>query len=293
MSGTDRLLSDLVGQVLASSMTTHDVERADGRILRVHDSGTGSIPVLWHHGSPQTGALLQPLVDAASARDIRFLSYGRPSYGGSTPNPGRSVGSAAADVEAIMDALEIERFATLGHSGGAMHVLACAALLPSRLLAAAPIAPLAPYSPANEHWFDGMSGGGPGLRAALLGRDAYVAWEASSEFDESSFTALDYEVLASEWSAMGDDVGLATAAGPEGMIDDDLAYVSPWGFEPASIRVPVLLVHGADDRVDPAAHSRWLHEEIPDSELWMREGHGHLSILREVPAALDWLLARS
>jgi hypothetical protein len=31
------------------------------------------------------------------------------------------------------------------------------------------------------------------------------------------------------------------------MIDDELAYVAPWGFDPAHVDVPVLLVHGGED----------------------------------------------
>ena len=51
------------------------VTLADGRILVVHDTGGGeALSVLWHHGSPQTGALLEPLVRAARQRDIRLLS---------------------------------------------------------------------------------------------------------------------------------------------------------------------------------------------------------------------------
>ena len=60
-----------------------DVQLEDGRVLRVHDMGgpADALTLLWHHGSPQTGALLDPLVEAATARGIRLMSYGRPSYG--------------------------------------------------------------------------------------------------------------------------------------------------------------------------------------------------------------------
>ena len=103
----------------------------DGRTLVVHDTGRGdALTVLWHHGSPQTGALLEPLVRAAAGRDIRLLSYGRPSYGGSTKQPDRTVADAAYDVEELANQLGIATFATMGASGGGPHALACAALLP-------------------------------------------------------------------------------------------------------------------------------------------------------------------
>ena len=103
-------------------VSVRDVRLQDGRNLRVHDSGEGhardGFTVLWSHGSPQTGALLEPLLLAASARGIRLLSYGRPSYGGSSPHAGRDVAAAAADVAQIADALGIARFAVMGASGG-------------------------------------------------------------------------------------------------------------------------------------------------------------------------------
>src|SRR6185312_11619893 len=108
--------------------TVQDVRLDDGRVLRVHDTAEGSattaFTVVWHHGSPQTGALLAPVVEAAAARGIRVLSYGRPGYGGSSPKPGRDVASAASDVAALTNALGVDRFAVMGASGGGPHALA-------------------------------------------------------------------------------------------------------------------------------------------------------------------------
>ena len=110
-----------------------DLELRDGRRLMVHaadSSGTSDeLTLVWHHGSPQTGALLEPLVAVAATRNIRLVSYARPSYGGSSPNRGRDVGSAAADVAQVADALGVDRFAVMGASGGGPHAFACAALL--------------------------------------------------------------------------------------------------------------------------------------------------------------------
>src|SRR4051794_7940964 len=125
-----------------------DVRLRDGRTLRVHDSGpAGSghgLAVVWHHGSPQTGALLDPLVAATARRGIRLVSYGRPSYGGSTPSPGRDVAAAAADVAAVADALGVERVAAMGASGGGAPALACGAMLRGRVTRVVAIARVAP-----------------------------------------------------------------------------------------------------------------------------------------------------
>jgi pimeloyl-ACP methyl ester carboxylesterase len=77
-----------------------------------------------------------------------------------------------------------------------------------------------------------------------------------------------------------------------GMVDDDLAYVAPWGFDPAAITAPVLLLHGDADRVVPSSHAAWLARHLRDSELWLRPGAGHVSVLDAATDALDWLVAK-
>jgi pimeloyl-ACP methyl ester carboxylesterase len=102
-------------------VSVRDLSLEDGRTLRVYDGGgpeaADAFTLVWLHGSPQTGAPLEPLLSAAAGRGIRLLSYGRPSYGGSSPHPGRKVASAAADVAQLADAFGVSRFAVIGYSG--------------------------------------------------------------------------------------------------------------------------------------------------------------------------------
>src|SRR3954452_23280724 len=99
------------------SMPTHEISLPDDRTVVVHDAGaapgTDELAVFWHHGSPQTGALLEPVVGAAATRGIRVVSYARPSYCGSSPQVGRDVAAAAADLAAAADSLGLERFASI------------------------------------------------------------------------------------------------------------------------------------------------------------------------------------
>lgn len=67
----------------------------DGRTLHVYDTEQGSLPVFWHHGSPNTGAPPEPLFPAAAARGIRWVSVDRPGYAGSSALPGRKVAAVA------------------------------------------------------------------------------------------------------------------------------------------------------------------------------------------------------
>lgn len=267
------------------------VELSDGRTLRsyVVPVDRPRLTVFWHHGTPNVGTPPEPLLPLDPS--IRWVSYDRPGYGGSTPHPGRSVASAAGDVAAIADALGIDRFAVLGHSGGGPHALACAALLPDRVLAAVDGSGTAPFGADDLDWFAGINPAGTReLRAAVAGRAALEHELSGSEYDPEMFTPADHEALDGPWGWLGRIAGEAQRGGIGGMVDDDLAYVADWGFDPADIRVPVLVLHGDADRVVPASHSEWLAERIPSAELWLRPGDGHVSVLSAAPAALDWLL---
>ncbi|MGW0806392.1 alpha/beta fold hydrolase [Nonomuraea sp. NPDC002799] len=268
----------------------------DGRTLHVYDTGpgrsAGSPAVFWHHGTPNIGSPPAPLLPASDRLGLRWISYDRPGYGGSTADPGRAVASAATHVTRIADALGIGRFAVMGHSGGGTHALACAALLPDRVLAVVGVAGLAPYGADGLDWFAGMSRSGQAsLRAAVEGRPAKERHEAQAEYDPEMFTPADHAALAGDWSWFGSVVGPALAGGPGALIDDDLAYVNPWGCDPAQVTAPVLLLHGDEDRVVPCAHGEWLARRCATAELRVSKGDGHLSVLRSAAAALDWLRA--
>jgi pimeloyl-ACP methyl ester carboxylesterase len=278
---------------LGTMTMERDIRLKDGRTLRTYDSGAVDTDgdgraIVWHHGSPQTGVLLDPLLAAAAGRGIRLLSYARPSYGGSTPRPGRNVASAAADVAELADALGVPRFAVMGASGGGPHALACAALLPERVTGVVCLAGIAPFTD-DDDWFAGMVAPG-GLQSATKGRAARAEFAETEEFDPDSFIPADMAALQGDWASLGQDAMRAGQAGPDGLIDDDVAFASPWGFDLAAISAPVLLVQGGRDRVVPAAHADLVGRQLRHVELWLRPDDGHVSVLAAVPAAMDWLV---
>ena len=81
-------------------MVEFDLELGDGRTLHAYDTGADDaddrLAVLWHHGSLNVGAPPEPLFPAAEGLGIRWVSYDRPGYGGSTPRPDRDVATAEA-----------------------------------------------------------------------------------------------------------------------------------------------------------------------------------------------------
>ena len=265
------------------------LQAPDGCTIRYFDfcppDATGTI--VWHHGTPQTGAVIEPLAGAAARRGLRVVSCARPGYPGSTRRLGRSIVDAAQDVLLVADALGIERFASVGASGGGPHALACAAIAPGRVSAVVTFASLAPYD-GDDAWFAGMADESA-LRAAVTGADSRTRHAETADFDPSSFIDRDWAALSGQWAPLGADAQAGSADGPDGEIDDDLAYVAPWGFALEDVHIPALLVHGGADRVVPVTHVHRLLSRIPDAELWLRPREGHVSVLMGLGVALDWL----
>jgi pimeloyl-ACP methyl ester carboxylesterase len=266
-----------------------DVSLGDRRVLHAYDTGTGNLAVFWHHGTPNIGTPPRPLFEASQRLGIRWVSYDRPGYGGSTPKHGRSIETAAEYVAAIADSLGIDRFAVMGHSGGGPHALACAALMPARVQAAVSAAGLAPFQ-APFDWYAGMCASGlASLTAAGQGREAKESYQLSGVDYDPEFTPGDLAALNGDWAWLNEVVGPAVAGGPGGLIDDDVAYVTPWTFDPAGITAPILLLHGEQDRVVPSSHSKWLASACPTAELRLMPDAGHISVLGGAQSALEWL----
>jgi pimeloyl-ACP methyl ester carboxylesterase len=263
------------------------VKTADGRTLAVEDAGDRSgPPVLVHVGSPSSRHLYGRTVTGATARGLRLISYDRPGYGESTPQPGRTIADCAADVRAICAALGIERLVTWGLSGGGPHVLACAALLPDLVVAAASLCSPAPYDAQGLDWLAGMSPGAEEDVRLMFG-DRDVARAAFTEEREQLLASSPAE-LAREWKKTSPDADLAfltdeaasvqqaLSAGIEGFYGDNWAQLIPWGFDVAEISVPVLLLHGRRDESVPVGHGQWLADRIPgvEARFYDHEGHG-------------------
>jgi pimeloyl-ACP methyl ester carboxylesterase len=279
-----------------SRRTTQRMARTpDGRTLAVEEAGDPcGHPVLVHFGMPNSRHLYSGEADDAARRGLRLIGYDRPGYGGSTPHPGRAVADCAVDVRAICETLGIGKLTMWGGSGGGPHVLACAALLPGLVTAVAALASVAPYPADGLDWFTGIGeDDGADFRLTLTNPDAARAGLEKQRAEalaaspgtmaeqlKSVFPPAEAAVLTGELAEYITQVmqeGLAP--GIEGLWEDSLAFMTPWGFELAGICVPVLLMHGRDDRSVPISHSQWLSARIPGAETRLLDNEGHLSLL--------------
>ncbi len=273
--------------------TALTVEVADGRELEVVLLGpVDGVPIFAHHGTPGTAGLYRELVDVGAARGLRHITYSRPGYGRSTRMAGRTVADCAADVAAIADALGYERFYSAGGSGGGPHSMACAALLPGRVIAAVAIATPAPLDAEGLDWTAGMGSENIAEIAAARAGDRELQEYLEAEADKMRATTpadiaealgdlmsdADRRVVTgayAEWLAQESADSLAS--GVWGWFDDDRALLRDWGFDLGEIGAPLTIWHGVEDRFVPVAHGRWLSERT-GSHAELRPDAGHLSL---------------
>jgi pimeloyl-ACP methyl ester carboxylesterase len=262
--------------------------------LDVELTGPAEGPVVvFHPGTPAAGRMFGRQVAAGASRGLRHLAYSRPGYGSSERQRRRRVADCARDVERILDELGVERFYSIGLSGGGPHSLACAALLPDRLLAAATLGGVAPWDAEELDWLEGMGEDNHAeFGAAARGIEALRAFlePVAAEMTKASPAELaaafgdlvsdvDHEAISGEFAEhLSLQLREGLAHGISGWLDDDMAFVSDWGFELASIDRPVTIWHGAQDRFVPPSHGRWLVEHIPGARSELRPEHGHLSL---------------
>jgi len=272
----------------------------------VHELGDPEgFPIVYHHGTPGSGTLYARWATPG----VRLIAYDRAGYGGSARKHGRAVVDVVADITAVADALGLERFATWGLSGGGPHVLACAALCDERLVAAATLAGVGPWNAEGLDWLAGMGEGNleefdlilageEALRPAIERERDNLLGVTPAELREAMAAHLsptDSAALTADLAEyLHANIAHAIANSGDGWIDDNLAFVKPWGFELSSIARPVLVLQGGDDLMVPRQHGEWLAANVPGCESRIEDAHGHLTLAEHlVPEVHAWLQSHS
>jgi pimeloyl-ACP methyl ester carboxylesterase len=166
----------------------------------------------------------------------------------------------------------------------------------------------APPDAADLDYFAGMSDEArEDIELLRADRDEWARISAEQRKEPLAMTAAE---LVANWSdnkapadraAMSGDFGCwlhrAVRNGMvpviDGVLDDNVAiFQAPWGFELASICVPVKVWHGAQDRFVPWTHGRWLVERIPGAEADLNDRDGHMIVAAERIGDVHAWLAR-
>ncbi|MGW7673663.1 alpha/beta fold hydrolase [Streptomyces sp. NPDC054775] len=280
---------------------------SDGRTLEFQASGPSTgFPVVFHNSTPGSAIQYPRMCRAVHARGLKLVTFSRAGYAGSSRLAGRAVADVASDVEALLDHLGAERCLTVGWSGGGPHALATAALLPGRVAAAASLSGFAPFEAAGLDFLAGMGQGNLNEFAATLAGEEVLreqldaAVPAMRDADAAALRQgiapmleqVDRDFLtptiAQELAAV---VSAGLRAGADGWIDDDLAFVKPWGFSLEEIVVPTYLWQGGQDLMVPYSHGQWLARNIPGTAAELDPTQGHMTLgLGDVSPVLDRLV---
>ena len=206
----------------------------------------------------------------------------------------------------ILDALGVETFLCAGKSGGdptRSHARRC---FPTASSQQRPSPERLPGRRTGSDWFAGM---GPEnieeFEASVRGAEALtpvlerVAGHLRNVTPEavaavgSLMGDADSSVLTGEYAEfMATGLRRAVSNGIAGWRDDDLALVTPWGFDLATIRTPVAVWQGGEDRVVPMAHGAWLGGHVAGARSNLLPPEGHLSLAtNRLGDVLDGLLS--
>ena len=295
------------------SAREYTVTASDGRTIGVAEYGpSDGFPIVGIHGTPGSryGGPPPDEPDLYERLGVRAINFDRAGYGRSTRQPGRAVAAAAADVKAIVDHLGIDRFSVTGGSGGGPHCLAVATLMPERVSRAGCVVGVAPFGDEGleqADWLAGMTQGNVDeFTWSLEGETTlrpHLQRLAAEELpkllvDPSTALGEDYKLSDGDREIMSRpafqtrikrSMQEAYRTGVDGWVDDDLAFVQPWGFDLSALQVPTMVWFGVEDTLVPAAHGEWLSANVPGAATVRMTG-GHMELANRVSELVQWLI---
>ncbi len=251
---------------------------ADGRTLGYEDFGNpGGRPVVLFHGVPGSRLFLPGPTDAA-----RIVTFDRPGYGESTALDGRTVLTTAADVDALLDHLEIEECSLVGWSGGGPFAVATAYALGPRVRRLAVVCAPGPRDEVTNGW-DAL-GDYQRPTAQMARRDpsrstrAIARHMAPIKADPASFVGGEAVRNGRGGEMLVAQVHEALRPGFDGVAADLVAMWRDWGFRLDEVTTPADVFHGALDEHN-GADAAWYAERMPNARLTLWPESGHLGIV--------------
>jgi pimeloyl-ACP methyl ester carboxylesterase len=252
---------------------------------------------MYFHGAPTSRLDLVAYEDSFVDRGVRVVSPDRPGYGGSSPQPGRSMRTWPADVAALADHLLVDRFAVVGLSAGGPYAVACGALLPDRVLGVG-----VANGVTDMGWPPAWDGYDP-VDASIMrlgDEDAARRW-MTEHYGEDGSLFFSFTTLAPSDAALLEDQARAQAflativesfrQGVGGLAADLTIQGTPWPFNPSTVRAPTIVLHGENDPYLPVAHGHHTADVIPNARFVLLQGQGHVTLIRAIPQLCTDVLA--
>jgi pimeloyl-ACP methyl ester carboxylesterase len=278
---------------------------ADGRQLGYAEYGDPQgVPVIALHGTPGSRYMFALTDAAARERGLRLIAPERPGYGLSSFRQMDTLTQAAGDVEALADALGLDRFALLGVSGGGPFAAAVASHMKARVVFLALISPVGPIADDADH-----------IRMTQLHRLIFTKMAPSHQISAAFFhtlsTLLDWapcvayhflmhrvtasdrivlerpEVRANLQAAIREGL----RPGVDGPLQDLRLYCGPWNLPLADIDVPAVMWQGSQDTIVPPDAAYRLAGALPKCWLEIIEDAGHYWVFGQLERVLDAVAA--
>ena len=242
--------------------------------LYYEDHGSGR-PVVLIHGFPLSGRAWERQERALLAAGHRVITYDRRGFGKSSqPSAGYDYDTFAADLDKLLTALDLREADLAGHSmGGGEIARYLGRYGTSQVRRAVIISGVPPYllqTPETSHGvpqevFDQ-------IEAALTAdRFAYFTeWNKNFfNLDQTLGSRISPEAVQDAW-------GAAVSASPAGTIACVPAWHTDFRADLPKIDIPVLVLHGTEDRILPIeACGPRTHELISGSEYVPIQGASH------------------
>ena len=133
--------------------------------------------------------------------------------------------------------------------------------------------------PPSEHLRSGRIYVHAELTEVQREMEARVAEDPSTLLGDFDLPEADKAILAREdiKAVIQEAIPEQARNGVWGWVDDDIAFTQPWGFDPATIRVPTAVWWGAEDVLVPAAHGEWIARTVPGALPRVDRTGGHLA----------------
>jgi pimeloyl-ACP methyl ester carboxylesterase len=285
--------------------TPRQITLQDGRALSFAEYGNPrGEPILYFHGLPGSRLDAQLTEPVASRLGVRVIAVDRPGFGRSDFKPDRTIGEWPHDVTQLADALDLDRFAVMGVSGGGPYAAACAHKIPERLSSVGIICGMGPLEAPGAK--DGMtrfcraclfvSEHVPQLLRPFCALITRALGDTPHGFHlGGEASPLDRETLerAEINQILGDSFCEAVRDGARGAAWDLALLGRRWDFRLQDISTQVHLWHGELDDTVPLAMGRYQAAAIPNCEAHFYPGDGHFSLpVNRMEEILGTLLRR-